>query len=701
MDFNDWKPVTEEVKTTLPCPEALRSGYESWLKWKADSKFADIRVETSIRDRTVSIDSSNGRFGSDFRLEVTCEGSSHFVFLEADQLQWLEGLLSAAESSKWMLPESCRTRSSRRNIAVCSFVVKGVSMLKVVEECASGQVFFVLIPADSHRGWSSFVRKLRELLGIVSTKSLVSVGRSFASVVAGSPFPVTGRCVKSRLEGEEVLVVEEEGVQARRDFLSKCLVMRFVGDSPFRWDEFRGWMTKAWGIPMESVFLPIGDDLWMLPVSSKSIASRIMALKRWKFKTWDIFMDLWTEAAGRSKCLEAANEAWVVARGIPLHLRSMELFRQIGEFCGGFIGAEDGVSLSTIRIKIKRGALIPDEIPVCFKEEVFPVRIEVEAPSPLSLHGPKSTFFRKWKSKGSGMRLSTQSVEPEKLAGDHLPSSSGVGGLAKGHRSSKGMVGGPKKSREEVCIAGGVGMGEEGRPRTGLQESDDLTDEEDTVYEVLAAVLCTSKDMPVDDLAPDPSTLSDEERDKTKDSGLGQKLLDGPQLDSQPNVELCVVPKSPKGPANIQEPKTKTPELIASNGAAPRIVPTQIEPMLQSASQELTVIDDTPNPHLEISGRGDGELAGEDRGREEELSLKVKEVASDIGLEMDGSRLEGVRAAARVCKEVMKRKPARTPGSKTEREHKRLGISGDPRSSTPLPPRRERSVPPSQSSNEL
>ncbi|CAN1302573.1 hypothetical protein LINPERPRIM_LOCUS25527 [Linum perenne] len=37
----------------------------------------------------------------------------------------------------------------------------------------------------------------------------------------------------------------------------------------------------------------------------------------------------------------------------------------------------------------------------------------------------------------------------------------------------------------------------------------------------------------------------------------------------------------------------------------------------------------------------------------------------------------------------MNRKPPRTPGLKTEREHRRLGISGDPRSSTPLPPRRE------------
>ncbi|CAN1336780.1 hypothetical protein LINPERPRIM_LOCUS37299 [Linum perenne] len=122
-----------------------------------------------------------------------------------------------------------------------------------------------------------------------------------------------GRCSKTSLKGENVILVEDEGVQARRDYLSKCLVMRFVGDRPLRWDEFRPWMAKAWEIPQESSFSSIGDDLWLLNVSSNAVALRIMALKRWKFKEWDILMDVWTETAGRSRCLEKSNEAWVVS----------------------------------------------------------------------------------------------------------------------------------------------------------------------------------------------------------------------------------------------------------------------------------------------------------------------------------------------------------------------------------------------------
>ncbi|CAN1188786.1 hypothetical protein LINPERHAP2_LOCUS39535 [Linum perenne] len=449
----------------------------------------------------------------------------------------------------------------------------------------------------------------------------------------------------------------------------------------------------------------------MLPVSSKSIASKIMALKRWKFKNWDIFMDFWTETAGRSKYLESTNEAWVVASGIPLHLRSMDLFRQIGELCGGFIGAEDGVSLSTIRIKIERGAVIPVEIPVCFREEVFPVRIEVEARSPLSLHGPKSTFFRKWKSKGSGVQLMIQAVEPEKKTGD--PSSSGVADVVYGQRSPKSVVGGTKRCGECVSLADNIGMGEVGRARNDLQETDEPTFEEGAIHEVLESVLCSSKDMHVDvvgpDLStleanvdvvgPDLSTLEAKEKKKPKEVGLGQNLLDGPQMDFQPMVKFCFEPNMSEGPVNRVEPVTIFPEAIASPVSAPSSILPQIESLIQSIPRVNSKLVESANSQADNSG--DGDLAREERDLEEEMGLKVKEVAEVIGLEMDGSRSEGVRAATRVCKEVMKRKPPRTPGSKTEREHKRLGVSGDPRSSTPLPPRRQRSVPQSKPSNEL
>ncbi|CAN1825261.1 hypothetical protein LINPERHAP1_LOCUS31100 [Linum perenne] len=90
----------------------------------------------------------------------------------------------------------------------------------------------------------------------------------------------------------------------------------------------------------------------------------------------------------------------------------MDLFRQLGECCGGFISAEDGASLSSIRWKIKGGSLIPDEILICHGSEVFPVRLEAESLSPLSGHGDKLSFFSDWRAKGKGFRVGSPRTPP-------------------------------------------------------------------------------------------------------------------------------------------------------------------------------------------------------------------------------------------------------------------------------------------------
>ncbi|CAN1150926.1 hypothetical protein LINPERHAP1_LOCUS38102 [Linum perenne] len=189
--------------------------------------------------------------------------------MESSQLQWLEGVLLTAKGSNWNLPSSCIASSLRRQIEIVKFNLKGVPMLKVSEKCPSGQVFFVLIPADVKTGgWMFFLRNIQELLEIKPSKAEVIPTRSFAEVVAGPSFPLIGRCSKTSLVGEGSILVEDVGVKDRQVFLSKCLVMRFVGTHPLCWDEFHKWSSIAWGIPAASTFLPLGDDLWMLVCSS-------------------------------------------------------------------------------------------------------------------------------------------------------------------------------------------------------------------------------------------------------------------------------------------------------------------------------------------------------------------------------------------------------------------------------------------------
>ncbi|CAN1185026.1 hypothetical protein LINPERHAP2_LOCUS37298 [Linum perenne] len=158
-------------------------------------------------------------------------------------------------------------------------------MLKILEICPSGQVFYILIPADaSSRGWSSFLRSLQEFLAIKPLMPSVSPSRTFVEVVVGPSFPLASHCSNSFVDGKGLILVNDEGVKDCCDFLSKCLFMRFVGDLPLNWTDFRSWSTKAWGIPSNSSFHPLGDDLWLLVCSSVSEVARILALKRWRFR---------------------------------------------------------------------------------------------------------------------------------------------------------------------------------------------------------------------------------------------------------------------------------------------------------------------------------------------------------------------------------------------------------------------------------
>ena len=55
-----------------------------------------------------------------------------------------------------------------------------------------------------------------------------------------------------------------------------------------------------------------------------------------------------------------ANEAWVMVLGLPLHLWSCEVFKKIGDGCGGFI-TEDEDTIGMIELQWARILVKLDE----------------------------------------------------------------------------------------------------------------------------------------------------------------------------------------------------------------------------------------------------------------------------------------------------------------------------------------------------
>ncbi|CAN0917973.1 hypothetical protein LINGRAHAP2_LOCUS30598 [Linum grandiflorum] len=63
------------------------------------------------------------------------------------------------------------------------------------------------------------------------------------------------------------------------------------------------------------------------------------------YGTSKIHPDRWFPCAGRTEVMMRDGHVWVRVDGIPLHLVSSDLFRIIGNRCGGFVEANSGMCL--------------------------------------------------------------------------------------------------------------------------------------------------------------------------------------------------------------------------------------------------------------------------------------------------------------------------------------------------------------------
>ncbi|CAN1807427.1 hypothetical protein LINPERHAP1_LOCUS25020 [Linum perenne] len=306
------------------------------------------------RSSSIAFESSDGRFDSICRLIVSRGPLSHFVFLDRDLLVWLESVLQVASLNRWKLLDSCNSSSARRSLKVSSFTLRGSPVLKIAESCAEDKTFFVLIPsASSSTGWPEFLRLTQcwiADLGILPPPPApIGLRKSFAQVVSGA-FPDQGRCVATLFGSSSGVLVEDLGVDDRRSYLDCCIVFRFLSSERIDWVSFRRWAHRNWGTPIEASFQKLGDGLWLLHCDSLAKVERILSLDRWLFGQIAIQLDKWIPEAGRSGVLLGNDVVWVTIRGIPIHLRSPDLFRQLGDICGEFVSFDAGDSLSSVRM---------------------------------------------------------------------------------------------------------------------------------------------------------------------------------------------------------------------------------------------------------------------------------------------------------------------------------------------------------------
>ncbi|CAN0897823.1 hypothetical protein LINGRAHAP2_LOCUS19339, partial [Linum grandiflorum] len=229
---------------------------------------------------------------------------------------------------------------------------------------------------------------------------------SFAEVVRPGSFSSVGNCVEATLGGIKGIKVDEKGVKERVEYLERCLVIRLAGKevTSSDWDHFLSWSKKTWGVQVEKIHA-LSDDLWLLKLPTEDDVARVIRLGRWRFREWTLEADRWFPFAGRSRVTAGRGVVWLKVAGIPVHLRSINLFKCLGDCCGQFLDYKDlGCSWNEVRVKIRGRGAISRQIPVSYGGSVFLTQISVD---------DERIFGEGWRGAGSEVyvRAPTQGLE--------------------------------------------------------------------------------------------------------------------------------------------------------------------------------------------------------------------------------------------------------------------------------------------------
>ena len=204
--------------------------------------------------------------------------------------------------------------------------------------------------------------------------------KSFADVVKISP----------RRVGQSVwLEVGDREVRERIDQLRQCLVGWWgLNSAPVPELEYvRRWASQQWALKGILRVAMLGRGLLLFEFESSREAERVLARGARNIKENVIVLNRWNPEVG---CLckdSSAKEIWVRVVGLPLHLWSPEIFKRIGDGCGGFVALDDFLvsEMQWARILVKCvGREFPSSVQIVVGSGCYSLQLWWELPSGFS-----------------------------------------------------------------------------------------------------------------------------------------------------------------------------------------------------------------------------------------------------------------------------------------------------------------------------
>ena len=194
-------------------------------------------------------------------------------------------------------------------------------------------------------GWVLLAEKLR-FLGVLSrdeprgTTAFYGTGNTNGEI-EGKAKKSYVDVAKTRVKklGEAMwLQLGEKDIPSKRKLMDQCLVGRW-GQSPVSdpdMSALESWGRSLWNIKGGVKFARLGGPLLLIELENKEEADKVLLRGHRWFKESILHLDRWDPKVGCSQNDERAKSVWVRIVGLPLHFKSQEAFRKIGDCCGRF-----------------------------------------------------------------------------------------------------------------------------------------------------------------------------------------------------------------------------------------------------------------------------------------------------------------------------------------------------------------------------
>ncbi|KAH0730739.1 hypothetical protein KY289_001927 [Solanum tuberosum] len=168
------------------------------------------------------------------------------------------------------------------------------------------------------------------------------------------------------------------------DLLKRCLIgycSEDLKEKPTLAD-IRKWVSANWKKVFGVNIYELNRETFLFEFPNRYMAEQTIQ-GQWRWKNNRFQLDWWSPTTGCIPHTTSVRETWIRAVGIPLHLWSKKIFKEIGELCGGWSATEEETELKNhmkwAKILVKNdGRNLPREVSISCDgiKYYFPIWVE-------------------------------------------------------------------------------------------------------------------------------------------------------------------------------------------------------------------------------------------------------------------------------------------------------------------------------------